>query len=920
MIAANAIEAERISTGNVSFKIINMNPGVKQPYIKVKRLGSFAYFKINHSLFLNMITELIERGGYLTSLNARLESVVKSEGHCVLISGEAGIGKTSLVKTFCNNKRNEHKVYQGSCDALFTPRPLAPLYDIVWQLEGEALQNNMNMADRSELFASFLHKLENKKQTTIIVFEDIHWADEATLDFIKFFVKRITHLHCLFILTYRDNEIHAGHPLRNALGQLPPDSFTRLQLQPLSRQAVEILAREKGWSGEDVYSISGGNPFYVTEILASYSLGVPDNIKDSILSVYNRMDEKAKHIWQILSLFPTGFEIKYLEKMEPSYANAIENYLELKILILEKGLIFFKHELYRRAIETSLSPFVRIALNKKILELFRESFEANNEIERIIHHAKNANEYEMVVKYAPVAAKQAAALGAHVEACRLYYSAIEYYQGSDKDLLIQFYEGYAYECYLTNQTKEAIIYSNKSLEIWKEKNDTEKISSWQRLLSGLWWNDNLKKAEIFAMQAIEVLNDQPASKAKAMAYSNMSQLKMFADAPDECIYWGEKAITLAKELNDNAILSYALGNVGSVQIRIPAHRQEGLELLQQGLDIALQNSYHEHAGRAYTKLGYNGIIIKDNELANKSIEKGIPYCEENNLDLWRQYLLGVKASLKLETGNWNEASAIADDLIKNEGTPKMIKIFALTVLARIKMRRGDEEELLSILTEAKELAFETTELQRIIRALVAFLEYEWITGQRFIEKEALESTIKMIQEIGNIYDNSEFAFWLLKARKQKLPLKEIYEGYELNSLAKAQKAAALWKKSGFPYNEAFSLFEGNEDDKREAIKIVHDLGASAIYEKMKFDMRSAGIKSIPRGIRKTTRSNPAHLTERELEVLRLMKEGLQNKEIGARLFISSRTVDHHISSIFFKLDVNSRAKAVRQAVQLELIK
>ena len=868
-----------------------------------------------------MITELIERAGFLNSLQTRFESVVKSEGHCVLISGEAGIGKTSLVKSFCNDKRNEYKIYQGSCDALFTPRPLAPLYDILWQLEGENWESNLNTTDRSVLFASFLHNLETKKQTAIIVFEDIHWADEATLDFIKFLARRITHVRCLFILTYRDNEIHSNHPLRNVLGQLPAGSFTRLQLTPFSKKAVEKLSLERGWSGEDVYSISGGNPFYVTEILASYSTGIPDNIKDSILSVYNLMDEKAKHIWQILSVLPTAFEIKYLEKMEPFYATAIENYLDLKILILDNGRIFFKHELYRRTIETSLSPLLRIALNKKILELFRENFEANNEIERIIHHAKNANEYEIVVKYAPVAAKQAAVLGAHIEACRLYFSAIEYYRGNDKDLLLQFYEGYAYECYLTNQTKEAIIYSSKSLELWKEKNSSEKISSWLRLLSGLWWNDNLKKAENFALQAIEVLKDQPDSKAKAMAYSNMSQLKMFADAPDESMYWGEKAITLAKELDDNAILSYALGNVGFVKIRIPAQRQEGFELLHQSLDIALQNSCHEHAARAYAKLGYSGIIIKDNELANESIEIGIPYCEENNLDLWRLYILGVKASLKLETGNWNEAFAIADSLIKNEATPKMIRIFALSVLARIKMRRGDEDDdLLSILTEAKEIAFDTIELPRIIRALTACLEYEWITGHRFIEKEALETTVKMIEQMGNIYDNSEFAFWLLKARKQKLPLKEIYDGYETSSPSKARIAASSWKKLGFPFNEALALFEGSEDDKREAIKIVHDLGADATYEKMKFDMRNAGIKNIPRGIRKTTRSNQAHLTERELDVLQLMKEGLQNKEIGARLFISPRTVGHHISSIFFKLDVNSRTKAVAQAVHLDLIK
>ena len=126
-------------------------------------------------------------------------------------------------------------------------------------------------------------------------------------------------------------------------------------------------------------------------------------------------------------------------------------------------------------LKTSLSPLKRVALNKKILDLFRESFEQNQEIERIIHHAKNANEYELVVHYAPLAAKQAASVGAHIEASKLYLSAIEYYQGNDKDLLIQFYESYAYECYLTNQIKEAIIYSRKSLNLWKEKNDTEKM-------------------------------------------------------------------------------------------------------------------------------------------------------------------------------------------------------------------------------------------------------------------------------------------------------------------------------------------------------------------------------------------------------------------------------------------------------------
>ncbi|HEY0750356.1 MAG TPA: AAA family ATPase, partial [Chitinophagaceae bacterium] len=210
--------------------------------------------------------ELIERDELLATLQATFQKVTSSEGHCIFLGGEAGIGKTSLVRAFCKERKNDCNIYQGACDSMFTPRPLAPLYDIMWQINSRLWPNSHSIEDRSRLFAEFFREVSIQKELTLIIFEDIQWADEATLDFIKFFARRITHLKCLFILTYRDNEIHSKHPLRNVLGQLPPDSFTRLQLSPLSRGAVEKMAVEKGYCGEDVYSITGGNPFYVTEI------------------------------------------------------------------------------------------------------------------------------------------------------------------------------------------------------------------------------------------------------------------------------------------------------------------------------------------------------------------------------------------------------------------------------------------------------------------------------------------------------------------------------------------------------------------------------------------------------------------------------------------------------------------------------
>jgi len=864
--------------------------------------------------------ELIERTGFLATLSAKFESIKHGEGHCILLSGEAGLGKTSVIKAFCSEIRDDCKIFQGSCDALFTPRPLAPLYDIAWQLRSDLFENNSEGADRSVLFTRIFYELGSQKGPTVVVFEDIHWADEATLDFIKFLARRISRIHCLFILTYRDDDVHFQHPIRNVLGHLAPDSFTRIQLTPLSRESVEKMAAERGYNGENVYTISGGNPFYVNEILASYSPGVPDNIKDSVLSVYNKQEGNTKAIWEILSVIPTGLEIRYLEKIAPTYLSALEICLGANILNLKQDHIFFKHELYRRTIESALSPLVRVELNKKVLDLFLDNMDGKQPIERIIHHAKNANEYDVVVQYAPVAASQAATLGAHIEASKLYLTAIEYYEGKDPDLLIRFYESYAYECYLTIGMREAIIYQTRALNLQKEKRDIENIGNSMRFLSRLWWCEgNRKQAEYYGNQAIEVLTEQPSSRAKALAFSNMSQLKMLSDEFSDCIFWGEQAISIAKELNDEEILSHALNNVGCVKAVFPATRQEGFDLINQSLELALKNSFHEHAARAYTNLEHIGFKVKDFDFARKMLEAGIHYSEARDLNSWTEYMLADKSKMLLQQGQWDEAYRMASELNKNEDQAQILRFTAFMVAAIIKMRRGDRE-IVPLLTEAKERAFQAGELTRIIPALSALLEYEWITGTRQIGEGELKITLDLISRMGNIYDNSEFAFWLFKARKQRVPLGEFYPGYQADSKVSAQKAAALWEKLGCPYELALTLFEGTEIDKRKAINIVHQLGATIVFEKMKMDMRTSGIKRIPRGIRESTRSNVAMLTEREVDVLKLLQEGMQNKEIASTLFISAKTVDHHITSIFFKLDVNSRAKAVQKAGQLKILK
>ncbi|HTL07120.1 MAG TPA: AAA family ATPase [Chitinophagaceae bacterium] len=860
--------------------------------------------------------ELLERAEQLTAIQSAFTTVAGGEGHAVFISGEAGIGKTALVKNFCHTLKKQYTVLQGSCDALFTPRPLAPVLDILVQLTGTVTTPGTGN-DRSNIFHTIYHLISQQPATVVIVFEDVHWADEASLDFIKFFARRIQQLDCLFILTYRDNEVHSLHPLRNVLGHLSPGSFTRIALPLLSQQAVDAMATEKGFNGTDVFSISGGNPFYVTEILASYSSGIPDNIKDAVLSVYARQDENAKQLWELLSVMPEGLETDHLARFYQQYAGAIERGLQSKILLATDGSIRFKHELYRRTIESNLSPVKRIHLHNEILSRLTGAFEKNGQAERIIHHAKNANAHAVVVQYAPSAAKKAVQLGAHVEASRLYLTAIEYYKGTDKKLLIDLYEAYAYESYLINQVKEAIAYAGKALTLWKETGNAEQMGNCLRFLSRLWWYDGSRqKAETYAKEAIGVLEQQPASAIKAMALSNMAQLSMLAKQAKDCIFWGEQAIAMAKELNNKEILSHALNNTGSIYMRETESFSKGVAQLEESLALALEIGHHEHAARAYTNLTSTYTELREYKKAMQLLDEGIRYCEERDLDSWNGYMSSWKARLLLETGHWKEALSLAEQL-RNGQHASVIIMALLPVMARLKIRMGlpGARELLQ---EARTKALEAMELQRIVPAFCACLEYEWLTGESLLEEAACNAGTVLLAQTGSLQDKSEWAFWLYKARNTT-PADKQHTGYCFKARSRLTAAVDYWKTIGCPYEEALLLFEGSAENKKAALSIVQQLGATTVAERMKGQMRSAGIKSIPRGIRASTSANPARLTQREMDILPLLKEGLQNKEIAARLFISAKTVDHHISSILFKLDVNARAKAVQEAMRLKII-
>ncbi len=241
--------------------------------------------------------ELLERGSFLATLSEYAAQVQTGQGRFVLIAGEAGIGKTSLLDAF----RADHPELRwlwGACDGGFTPRPLGPLYDIA-TAEGDGLLSMFRSgADRRELFAAFLERLGSAETPLAVVVEDLHWADEATADWLIHLSRRVVRVPALVLVTYRDDELSHDSPLRAALGVIATQrGARRLSLPALTPAAVEAMARARGHDDpQAVYRLTGGNPFYVEEVLSAEAGGVPATVADAVLGRTARLSEAARQL------------------------------------------------------------------------------------------------------------------------------------------------------------------------------------------------------------------------------------------------------------------------------------------------------------------------------------------------------------------------------------------------------------------------------------------------------------------------------------------------------------------------------------------------------------------------------------------------------------------------------------------------
>ncbi len=859
---------------------------------------------------------LLERSEQLGTLGEDLAGVVRSgQGRIVVVSGEAGIGKTALLRRFCADLEGSARVLWAGCDPLFTPRPLGPVLDLAELIGGGAAPQAADATRPYEIAAVLLRELS--ATPAVVVLEDLHWADEATLDVIGVLGRRISAVPVLLVLTYRDDELDRAHPLRIVLGSLPGSGqVSRLGLTCLSRQAVAKLAGPAGLSSRELHRWTSGNPFFVTEVLAAGTARIPHTVRDAVLARAARLSRAARELLDAVAVVPGRAELRLLDALVLAATDALDECLGCGMAVLADDCVEFRHDIERQVVEASIPPGRRAALHRAVLGAL--AGQQAPDLARLVHHAEAGGDADAMLRFGPAAAEHAAAAGARREAVDLYARTLKFAARLEPAERAGLIERFAAHGYFTATGERITETLREAEQIYERTGDVPgRARVLRQLGKQLGLEGRLHESRTVLLQAVALLEEGPPGAELARTCATLSATYAASDgATDDAdaIRWGIRAIDLAEQLACADALVYALNNVGTVEVR--RGDLDGLAKLERSRDLAAQTGDETGVGRAYLHLSLVLGSRREWPLAERFIEPGARYCHEHGLEAWQAWLTALSADSALARGRWDDAVQIATTLL---GTVPArfshARCGALVVLAKVRARRG-ESGYQALLDDATRVG-KAMSLPFLLAPIAgARAEAAWLAGappQR-IAQEAGHGPVA--DHLGASWFPGELEIWRWRAGLPCDNPASLAEPYRREITGDYAGAAQWWEDRGCAYEAALALAGGDRAAQRRALDMLHWMGARGAAAAVSQRLHALGERGLPRGPRPVTAAHPAGLTSRQAEILGLLAAGLSNAEIASRLVVSARTVDHHVSAILRKLGARTRGEASAQAARL----
>ena len=760
---------------------------------------------------------LVEREHELSGLAAAAREAVAGEGSVVLVSGEPGVGKSALADAVRAMAPQQARLLVGCCDDLATPRALGPFRDLF----GPGLRA---ARDRDEVFDVLRAELG---RPAVLVIEDVHWADEATVDALSFLVRRVASLPVLLMLTYRT----AGPLLQRLLGQVAgAPRVRRFELAPLSAAAVERLVAPSGLDPREVYAVTGGNPFFVTEILAAGHLDrVPPTVTDAVLARLHQLDDHSQAALAQLAVVPSTVEQWLLDALLPDGVAAVVAAERHGLLTVTPARTGFRHELIRRTVADALPVARRVQLNRHVLAALVARGGAD--LARVVHHAAEAGDIGAIVRYGPSAAEAASRAGSHREAAahlRLVLQQRELLGPAQQaDLLGR----YAIEGSIIGDMDSAVRSQQEAVELRRGLGDVRALGADLVWLSRICWQAGIPElAYGSADEAAALLESAGDDRLLARALSHQSGLRAIVYRTEESLVLGERAAGLARAAGDLEILAHALTSVGTAQADLGL--AEAWTTLAEAREVALASGSVSDFCRFTCNVAE--FLVWELRLgeAMDCVTTAIDMADraEHLRYLYRMH--ANRATIAVETGDWDLATADAELVagVRPPANPPT-RCPALIALGRVRVRRGLPGGE-AVLAEAWDLAQRTGELQNIGPVAAARAEAAWLCGGE-IESAVLEPLHAEARRLGAWALAAELAHWLRMAGRP-VPPEDSAHPYALLTAGRWREAAKTWREAGCEYGYAVALIESDDpDDLAEALVVFQGLGAEPLAARVR---------------------------------------------------------------------------------------